>query len=101
MFPRPDFFKGTKLNFATSLLYPTYPASPHQTVKEDSPALISVTESSQKTTTFGELRSQVRKLSVALRAAGVEPHDRVAGFLGNHSNAYVLSFHSVLSPITV
>jgi acetoacetyl-CoA synthetase len=94
MFPRPDFFEGTKLNFAASLLYPAYPASPNHSVDEDTPALISVTESSQKTTTFGELRIQVRKLSNALRAAGVQPHDRVAGFLGNHANAYVLSLSS-------
>lgn len=87
MFPRPDFFEGTKLNFATSLLYPTFPASPTYTVDGDTPAIVAITESTRTVVTFGELRLRVRALSDALRASGVESLDRVAGFLGNHEVA--------------
>ncbi|RDW88582.1 acetoacetyl-CoA synthetase [Coleophoma cylindrospora] len=84
MFPRPDFFAGSQLNFAENLLFPA-----NTTIDPNSPAIISATESTRSTTTWAELRELVRKCSLALRTLGVQPHDRVAGFLGNHTNTVV------------
>lgn len=84
MFPRPDFFNGSLLNFAENLLYPA-----NVDIDPDSPALISATESSRYTTTWSQLRESVRRCSLALRHLGVRPNDRVAGFLGNHANTTV------------
>ena len=83
MFPRPMFFDGCALNFADNLLYPRDATDPNAT------ALISVTESTSTTVTWEELRSQVLKLVLAMKALGVKPRDRVAGFLGNHANTVV------------
>lgn len=83
MFPRPKFFEGCTLNFADNLLYP-------RDVKDSSAtAMISVTESTSVTVTWDELRSQVLKLVLAMKALGVKPRDRVAGFLGNHANTVI------------
>lgn len=84
MFPRPDFFAGSQLNFAENILFPA-----GASIDQDSPAIISATESTRSVTTWLELREQVRKCSLALRTLGVQPHDRVAGFLGNHTNTVV------------
>jgi len=84
MFPRPDFFAGSLLNFAENLLYPA-----NISVEPSSPAIISATESTRSTTTWAQLRERVRQCSLALRALGLQPHDRVAGFLGNHTNTVV------------
>ncbi|RDW94852.1 putative acetoacetyl-synthase protein [Coleophoma crateriformis] len=84
MFPRPDFFAGSQLNFAENLLFPA-----NTIIDPNSPAIISATESIRFTTTWAELRELVRKCSLALRNLGVQPHDRVAGFLGNHTNTVV------------
>jgi acetoacetyl-CoA synthetase len=83
MFPRPKFFEGCALNFADNLLYPRDAPDPSDT------AIISVTESTKSTVSWGALRSQVLKLVLAMKAQGVKPRDRVAGFLGNHANTVV------------
>lgn len=83
MFPRPNFFDGATLNFAENLLYPKSNPDPK------SPAIISVTESSTKEITWQELRDQVQEMAAAMKAHGLQPHDRVAGFLGNHSDTVV------------
>jgi acetoacetyl-CoA synthetase len=83
MFPRPKFFEGSTLNFAENLLYPKCDPDPN------SPAIISVTETSTKEITWAELRQQVRTCALAMSVRGVQPHDRVAGFLGNHSDTVV------------
>jgi acetoacetyl-CoA synthetase len=83
MFPRPKFFDGCTLNFADNLLYPRDATDPSAT------ALISVTESTSTTVTWAELRSQVLRLVLAMKALGIKPRDRVAGFLGNHANTVV------------
>jgi acetoacetyl-CoA synthetase len=83
MFPRPDFFKGSLLNFAENLLYPT------QEVDPNSPAIIEANEAFNYSITWAELRERVRLCSVTLRAHGIQPHDRIAGFLGNHANTVV------------
>lgn len=83
MFPRPKFFDGCTLNFADNLLFPRDVTDPNAT------ALISVTESTSTTVTWAELRHQVLELVRAMKALGIRPRDRVAGFLGNHANTVV------------
>jgi len=80
MFPRPKFFEGSTLNFAYNLLYPKSNPDPK------SPAIISVTESSTTEISWEALRKEVKQCAAAMYAHGVQPHDRVAGYLGNHSN---------------
>lgn len=84
MFPRPDFFSGSLLNFAENLLFPAG-------VQETQPACITLTEADGQalTTTWAELREAVRQCSNALRAVGVQPKDVVAGFVSNHVHAIV------------
>jgi len=84
MFPRPNFFEGALLNFAENLLYPT-----NIEIDPISTAIISTTESTRSSTTWSELREQVRQCAATLQTQGVKPHDRVAGFLGNHVNTVV------------
>jgi acetoacetyl-CoA synthetase len=84
IFPRPDFFAGSRLNFAENLLYPA-----NLKIDENSPAIIEATESGSSTITWAELRSRVQECALALRSHGVVESDRVAGFLGNHANAVV------------
>lgn len=84
IFPRPDFFAGSRLNFAENLLYPA-----RLEVDESSPALIEATERGHASVSWRELRERVRQCANALRAQGVVESDRVAGFLGNHANAVV------------
>ena len=83
MFPRPKFFDGCTLNFADNLLYPRDAPDPSGT------AIISVTESTTKTVTWEALRRQVLRLVLAMKAQGIRPRDRIAGFLGNHANTVV------------
>lgn len=84
MFPRPEFFSGSLLNFAENLLYPA-----NVTIDEHSIAIIETTEIGQSTISWAQLRERVRKCALALRSQGVRPADRVAGFLGNHANTVV------------
>ena len=79
MFPRPEFFEGSLLNFAENFLYP-----PNISISPNDIAIIASTESTNREITWGDLRSSVKATSTALRALGVKAHDRVAGFLGNH-----------------
>ncbi|CEN62804.1 Putative Acetoacetyl-CoA synthase [Aspergillus calidoustus] len=83
LFPRPQFFKGARLNFAENLLYPA--SSPD----EDAIAIIEVTEVDRESISWKNLRERVRQCANALKTAGIEEGDRVAGFLGNHANAVV------------
>jgi len=86
MFPRPDFFTGARLNFAENLLFPT-----NSDVDPDSAAVLSVSESDSRavSTSWRELREDVRRCSSGLRAAGVKEKDVVAGFISNHVEAVV------------
>ncbi|MCJ1281472.1 hypothetical protein MMC26_000792 [Xylographa opegraphella] len=83
MFPRPSFFEGARLNFAENLLYPK--SSPH----EDSLAVIAATEDSRECVTWNQLRDRVKLCANALSIAGVKAHDRVAGYVANHTNTLV------------
>lgn len=86
IFPRPDFFAGALLNFAENLLFPE-----NVHVDESSTAVITVTEidGQFRATTWAQLREAVRRCSNALRAAGVQPTDVVAGIVSNHVEALV------------
>jgi len=84
MFPRPDFFESSLLNFAENLLYP-----PNISIQPSDIAIIASTESSNGEITWGELRVCVASMSIALRKLGVKMNDRVAGFLGNHEKTVI------------
>lgn len=86
LFPRPDFFAGARLNFAENLLYPA-----NLDIDENSTAIIEANETGHSSISWASLRERVRQCALALRFHGVEPSDRVAGFLGNHANAVVAS----------
>lgn len=88
MFPRPDFFAGSRLNFAQNLLFPptSHPIDPSST------AILTVTElpdSPIRETTWAELREAVRRCTAALRAQGLRSGDVVAGYVSNHVEALV------------
>ena len=83
MFPRPAFFQGSTLNFAENLLYPANAPS------EDSIAIIGATEADREFISWKELRERVRQCANALKEAGLQTGDRVAGFVGNHANTVV------------
>lgn len=83
MFPRPAFFEGSTLNFAENLLYPA--VNPD----EDSVAVIGATEADREFISWKELRERVRQCTNALKEAGLQAGDRVAGFVGNHANTVV------------
>lgn len=84
MFPRPAFFDGARLNFAENLLYPT-----NVNIDASSPAVISATETTRETISWASLRQRVQDCTSAMRALDIQPHDRIAGFLGNHVNTLV------------
>lgn len=83
MYPRPNFFPSTTLNFAENLLYPSSTPSP------SSPAVIEANETSSHPISWAELRERVRRCVLALQNLQLGPGDRVAGFLGNTANAVV------------
>ncbi|KAI1809506.1 acetoacetate-CoA ligase-like protein [Poronia punctata] len=86
IFPRPDFFARARLNFAENLLFPE-----NVDIDELSVAVLTTTEidGDLRTTTWAQLREEVRRCSNALRAAGVGQGDVVAGFVSNHVEALV------------
>ncbi|KAJ5658451.1 AMP-dependent synthetase/ligase [Penicillium longicatenatum] len=83
LFPRPAFFEGSTLNFAENLLYPA------SMPDENSIAVIGATEADREFISWKELRERVRKCANALKEAGLQTGDRVAGFVGNHANTVV------------
>ncbi|KAJ5091622.1 AMP-dependent synthetase/ligase [Penicillium alfredii] len=83
LFPRPAFFEGSTLNFAENLLYPA------NAPDENAVAIIGATEAAREYVSWKELRERVRQCTNALKEAGLETGDRVAGFVGNHANTVV------------
>jgi acetoacetyl-CoA synthetase len=76
----PRWFPDASLNFAENLLR----------FNDEQPALSSWNEEGhQRTLTYRELREAVGTLSLALKAAGVEAGDRVAGWLPNIPEAVI------------
>jgi acetoacetyl-CoA synthetase len=73
-FPGANWFPGARLNFAENLLRQS----------DDRIALIARSESGvQSRMTYADLRRQVGRVSSWLRETGVQPGDRVAGYLPN------------------
>mgnify|MGYP001172234760 FL=1 len=74
------WFPDARLNFAENLLRR----------RGDATALVSLLENGRrKETTFDELYAQVAAIAAALKARGIEPGDRVAGFMPNVSETVV------------
>ena len=75
LLPGAHWFSGATLNYAENLL---------KDAPADKPALIGQVEGEPlQTMTYGELRQQAAAFAGGLRAAGVGPGDRVAGFMPN------------------
>jgi acetoacetyl-CoA synthetase len=86
MWPRPAWFSGARLNFAENLLFPKVP----QAVPEEAIAVISVDEGGNREfITWQDLRERVRRCQSGMRALKIQPGDRVAGYVANHSHALV------------
>lgn len=87
MYPRPDFFGSARLNFAENLLFPPTETPIDPTVT----AVITTTElpGDLRSTSWGELRDDVRRCAAGLRAAGLTSGDVVAGYVSNHVEALV------------
>jgi acetoacetyl-CoA synthetase len=76
----PRWFPDASLNFAENLLR----------FSDDEPALASWNEEGHRVTlSYRELREAVVTLALALNAAGVEPGDRIAGWLPNIPEAVI------------
>ena len=76
----PRWFLGSQLNFAENLLR----------FADDRPALVFWNERGrQRGLTYAELGAEVRAMAAALRAHGIGPGDRVAGFLPNLPEAVI------------
>ncbi len=76
----PQWFRGSRLNFAENLLR----------FSDDRPAIISWNEDGrQSILTYAQLQHQVGRWQAALRAEGVTAGDRVAGFLPNIPEAII------------
>ena len=72
--PAPRWFPDAQLNFAENLLR----------YRDDQPALVSLLENGRRRSmSYGELYREVAHLAAGLRAVGVGPGDRVAGFMPN------------------
>ncbi|PHH53252.1 Malonamoyl-CoA synthetase vrtB [Ceratocystis fimbriata CBS 114723] len=94
MFPRPNFFAGSRLNYAENLLFPA-----NIEIDSTSPAVISLNELEASdlspdnipalALTWAELRQAVKQVSTHLRKSGVNASDVVAGYVGNHSQGLV------------
>lgn len=100
MYPRPDFFSGSLLNFAENLLFPANVMAPGvdddvggDDTRSAATAIITVTEregeGDTRETSWRELREAVRRCANSLRAAGLGPRDIVAGFVSNHVESVV------------
>ena len=87
LFPRPAWFSGARMNFAENLLFPVLPGGAQ--VEAHNVAVIAATETTREEVTWEELREKVRKCRSGLKALGVGRNDRVAGYVGNHTNALV------------
>ena len=79
--PGASWFPDARLNFAENLLRR----------RGDATALVSLLENgTRKETTFDELYAQVAAIAAALKARGIEPGDRVAGFMPNVTETVVV-----------
>lgn len=78
--PRPDWFPGSKLNFAENLLK----------YRDDSLAIIHWAENQEPIRmTYAELFAEVKEVANGLRKLGVKKSDVVAGFVSNVPEAVI------------
>jgi acetoacetyl-CoA synthetase len=78
--PGASWFPGARLNFAENLLR----------YRDGQPALISLLENGERRVlSYGELYGEVAQVAAALRALGIGPGDRVAGFMPNVAETVV------------
>jgi len=78
--PGAQWFSGARLNFAENLLH----------FDDEQPALVWRGEDGRRRVhTYAQLHREVARLAGALRALGVGPGDRVAGFLPNCPEAVI------------
>ena len=78
--PGASWFPGARLNFAENLLRQ----------RGDQTAIVSLLENGVRTeTSFDDLYAQVAAIAAALKARGVEPGDRIAGFMPNVAETVV------------
>jgi acetoacetyl-CoA synthetase len=82
IFPSPEFFPGTKLNLAGSILNNK---DPNMT------AILELPEGSLEATeiTWGALRARVEAVADAMRSSGVTLGDRVAAVIANTADAII------------
>ena len=79
-FPGSTWFKGTRLNFAENLLRN----------RSDTIAIIERLENGERSTlSFNQLFDKVEQCAAAMRELGIEPGDRIAGFMPNISQAVI------------
>ncbi|MDI3325533.1 acetoacetate--CoA ligase [Pontibacterium granulatum] len=79
-FYKSRWFPGAKLNFAENLLR----------YRDNQTALVSWNETGkQKSLTYAELYRQVAQLANAMKAHGIQPGDRIAGYLPNIPEAVI------------
>lgn len=85
LMPGARFFPGASLNFAENVL-----RHGDTSISDDAPAIISRTEQTPaRTMSWGQLRAEAAAFAAALRAAGIQPGDRVAAYLPNTPEAIV------------
>ena len=78
--PGASWFPDARLNFAENLLRR----------RGSAPAIVSLLENGKRSeTTFDELYAQVAAIAASLKARGIEPGDRVAGFMPNVTETIV------------
>ncbi|WEH42914.1 acetoacetate--CoA ligase [Streptomyces sp. AM 2-1-1] len=83
--PGAEWFPGATLNYAEHAL-----RTAEDPLRADAPALFHVDETqAQAVMSWSELRRQVGSLAAELRALGVNPGDRVSGYLPNIPQAVV------------
>lgn len=80
---------ATRLNFAENLLLPALRHQQQDAAKQK-PALVSRNEEGRYCTlTHAQLLESVRRLAAQMRAHGIQPGDRIAGFMPNIAEAVV------------
>jgi acetoacetyl-CoA synthetase len=86
--PGTEWFSGARLNFAENLLRR----------HDEQPALVGAGEGrDDEVVTFAELRALVARAQAGLRDLGIEPGDRVAGFMPNCIQTVVLMLAATAS----